>query len=217
MRAALCVLLVGFTGTVAGQRFDAAAALKQAEREVPSLADVLELKAGMFVADVGAGFGAWTVTMARRIGPSGRVYATEIGTEQLTAIRAAVARERLENVVVLEGSVGSANLPDGCCDAVFLRDVYHHLTRPEAFDKSIVSALRPGGRLAIIDFEPEPGSKTPSGVPPNRGGHGISPSLIVSEFSAAGLAHAQTLRTWPTDSTDVRPYFLVLFRKSRTK
>jgi precorrin-6B methylase 2 len=213
MKAAQCVLLVALTTTAAGQRFDSAAALKQAEREVPSLVGVLELKPGMTVADVGAGFGAWAVTLARWIGPSGRVYATEIGAEQLTAIREAVARERLDNVVVLEGAAGSANLPDGCCDAVFLRDVYHHLTQPEAFDRSIVSALKHGGRLAIIDFEPEPGSKTPAGVLANRGGHGILPSLIVSELSAAGLSHAQTLKIWPPDSAGVRPYFLVLFRK----
>lgn len=212
-RSSLWVLLLAVTTTAAGQRFDAAAALRQAEREVPSLADVLELKPGMTVADVGAGFGAWTVTMARRIGPSGRVYATEIGAEQLAAIRDAVARDRLENVMVLEGSAGSTNLPDGCCDAVFLRDVYHHLTQPEAFDKSLVTALKPGGRLAIIDFEPESGSKTPAGVPVNRGGHGISPDLIVSELSAAGLSHVQMMKIWPPGSTGVRPYFLVLFRK----
>jgi predicted methyltransferase len=213
MRAALCVLLVALSTTAAGQRFDPAAALKQAEREVPSLTDVLGLEPGMTVADVGAGFGAWTLTIARWTGPSGRVYATEIGAEQLTAIRDFVARERLENVVVVEGSAGSANLPDGCCDAVFLRDVYHHLTQPEAFNKTVVSALKPGGRLAIIDFEPEPGSKTPAGVPANRGGHGISPSRIVSELGAAGLAHAKTLAIWPPDSKGVRQYFLVLFRK----
>ena len=212
-RSSLCVLLVALTTTAAGQRFDSAAALKQAEREVPRLADVLEVKPGMTVADVGAGFGAWTVTMAKRIGPSGRVYATEIGAEQLAAIRDTVARERLENVTVLEGSAGSANLPDGCCDAVFLRDVYHHLTQPEEFVKSVAAALKPGGRLAIIDFEPESGSKIPPGVPVNRGGHGISPSLIISELSAAGLSHAQTMTIWPPESTGVRPYFLVLFRK----
>jgi SAM-dependent methyltransferase len=88
-------------------------------------------------------------------------YATDIGAEQLAALRDTVLRERLENVTVLEGSAGSANLPDGCCDAVFLRDVYHHLTQPEEFAKSVVAALKPGGRLAIIDFEPESGSKIP--------------------------------------------------------
>jgi SAM-dependent methyltransferase len=168
----------------------------------------------MTVADVGAGFGAWTVTMAKRIGPSGRVYATDIGAEQLAALRDTVVRERLENVTVLEGSAGSANLPDGCCDAVFLRDVYQHLTQPEEFAKSVVAALKPGGRLAIIDFEPESGSKIPPGVPVDRGGHGISPSLIISELSAAGLSRAQTMTIWPPESTGVRPYFLVLFRRA---
>jgi len=84
--------------------------------------------------------------------------------------------------------------------------VYHHLTQPEEFAKSVVAALKPGGRLAIIDFEPESGSKIPPGVPVN-GGHGISPSLIISELSAAGLSRAQTMTIWPPESTGVRPYF----------
>jgi SAM-dependent methyltransferase len=50
-------------------------------------------------------------------------------------------------------------LPDSCCDAMFMRDVYHHVTAPEAFNRSLFASLKPGGRLAILDFRPEPGSK----------------------------------------------------------
>jgi SAM-dependent methyltransferase len=63
----------------------------------------------------------------------------------------------LSNVVVLEGAESSTNLPSACCDAIFLRDAYHHLTRPQEFDASLLAALKPGGRLAIMDFPPEPG------------------------------------------------------------
>ena len=77
---------------------------EQAAREVPQLAELLALKPGMIVADVGAGGGAMSVVMAKWLGPGGRVYATDIRAEQLAEIRAAVAQDALSNVVVLEGA-----------------------------------------------------------------------------------------------------------------
>ena len=109
-----------------------------------------------------------SVVMAKWLGPAGRVYATDIRAEQLGEIRAAVAEEALSNVVVLEGAEASTNLPSECCDAIFLRDVYHHLTRPHEFDASLLAALKPGGRLAIMDFPPDQASTVPAGVPADR-------------------------------------------------
>ena len=183
----------------------------QAEREVPRLAEVLELKPGMTVADVGAGGGAITVVLGKWIG-SGRVFATDIGALQLQLIRDYVMREGLSNVTVIEGRASSTNLPDGCCDAIFLRDVYHHLTDPESFNKSLHASLKPGGRLAVLDFRPEPGSKTPAGVPASREGHGIGPSMIISEVAAAGLTYSNTIEKWP-QGDEKSPIFLLLFRK----
>jgi ubiquinone/menaquinone biosynthesis C-methylase UbiE len=185
---------------------------EQASREIPKLADVLSLKPGMTVADVGAGGGAMAVSMAKWLGPSGRVYATDVRDAQLTEIRDAVARDGLKNVVVLEGAARATNLPNECCDAIFLRDVYHHLTNPQAFDASLLAAVKPGGRIAIMDFEPEPGSKVPEGVPANRDGHGIRASMIVSELTQAGFRHVRTMSRWPGD-IDRDMLYLVLFEK----
>jgi ubiquinone/menaquinone biosynthesis C-methylase UbiE len=187
--------------------------MKQAEHDVPMMVDVLELKPGMTVADVGAGFGANTIVFAKWIGPSGRVFATDIGANQLKLIRGAVESEKLTNVTVVEGAPAATNLPAACCDAIFMRDVYHHIGDTAAFDKSLLGSLKPGGRLAVIDFLPRPGSKLPEGVTANRGGHGITPALVVSEVSASGLAHVRTLDRWPPDSADSDPFFLVLFRR----
>jgi precorrin-6B methylase 2 len=71
--------------------------------EVPELVRLLDLEPGMTVADVGAGFGAWTVQFARVVGPAGRVFATDIGEAQLSALRDYAAREGLTNVTVIEG------------------------------------------------------------------------------------------------------------------
>ena len=205
-------LLALAAGALAAQRVASPAELKQAEHDVPLLTEILELKPGMTVADVGAGFGQMTIVLSRWIGPKGRIYATDLGAPQLTALREAVTREHLENVVVLESAERATNLPDACCDAIFLRDVYHHVTQPEPFDRSLAASLKPGGRLAVIDFPPTSGSKLPGGVPENRGGHGVPPAVVVSELSAQGLTHVKTIPVWPPD-TDPSRFFLVLFRK----
>ena len=185
---------------------------EQAAREVPQLAELLALEPGMVVADVGAGGGAVSVVMAKWLGPAGRVYATDIRAEQLAEIRGAVAEHALENVVVLEGAESSTNLPSECCHAIFLRDVYHHLTRPLDFDASLLASLKPGGRLAIMDFPPDPGSTVPAGVPADRGGHGIPAAMIVTEVTRAGFRHLKTVTRWPPDG-DRGMLYLVLFEK----
>lgn len=183
----------------------------QAEPDAPKLADVLELKPGMTVADVGAGGGAMTVVLGKWIG-TGHVFATDISARELATIRDYAKREGLNNVTVIEGAPASTNLPAACCDAIFLRHVYHHIADYEAFNKSLQTALKPGGRLAIIDCVPRTGSELPEGVPANRGGHGVPPAIVIAEVRAAGLAHASTIDAWPPGDKDPG-YFLVLFRK----
>jgi precorrin-6B methylase 2 len=187
------------------------AQIKTAEIEVPQLVKLLELSPGMTVADVGAGFGAWTVRFAKVVGPSGRVYATDIGAAQLAALADYAKREGLTNVTVLEGAAHTTNLPARCCDAILIRDAYHHLTQPEAIVESLAAALKPGGRLAVIDFPPRPNSDVPAGVPENRRGHGVPPEVVVREVGMV-LTHLQTMSTWAPDGQPGSLY-LVLFRK----
>lgn len=182
-----------------------------AERDVPKLVEALDLKPGMTVADVGAGGGSMTVVLGKWIG-AGHVFSTDIGASQLARIRDYVKTEGLTNVTVIEGAAASTNLPAECCDAIFMRLVYHHITAPEAFDKSLVAALKPGGRLAIIEFLPDKGSKAPDGVPANRTGHGITADIVKDELTAAGLTHVKTIEPFPDEKAPRS--FLALFRKS---
>jgi len=185
--------------------------IKAAELEIPELVTLLNLKAGMTVADVGAGFGAWTVRLGKLVGPSGRVYATDIGAAQLASLRDYTKREALTNVTVLEGAADTSNLPALCCDAILIRDAYHHLTQPDKIVASLAAALKPGGRLAVIDFPPRPNSEVPAGVHTNRGGHGVPPEVVEREAGMV-LTHVQTIAKWaPTSQPD--SLFLVLFRK----
>jgi ubiquinone/menaquinone biosynthesis C-methylase UbiE len=183
----------------------------QAELDAPKIVEVLELKPGMTVADVGSGGGAMTVVLGHWIG-AGRVFATDITAHALRWTRAYVKKEVLTNVTVIEGAAAATNLPDACCDAIFLRHVYHHVTAIDAFNKSLHASLKPGGRLAIIDFEDRRGGKIPAGVPANRGGHGIPPAVVIDELKAAGFTYDRTIENWPPgDKSPVG--FLTLFRK----
>ena len=210
--AALAVVLFVYATATAQQTALTDAQIKSAEIEVPQLVELLELKPGMTVADVGAGFGAWTMRLARELGPTGRVYATDVGAAQIAALRDVTQRERLNNVTVIEGAVSTSNLPALCCDAILIRDAYHHFTEPEALIRSFAASLKPGGRLAVIDFPPRPNTEVPSGVPANRGGHGVPPEVVQREVGAV-LTHVRTIATWSAESQPAS-LFLLLFRKS---
>jgi SAM-dependent methyltransferase len=187
--------------------------------EVARLVTLLELTPGMTVADVGAGLGAWTLQFARWTGPSARVWATDIDDLALRSLRALVAREQLSNVTVVEGARAATNLPAGCCDAILLRNVYHYVPDPTAMVRSLAESLKPGGRLAIVDFPPRPNSKVPPGVPANRGGNGIPPEIVEREIGAL-LKHVTTIPDWAPENVPppglpqtFAPAYVAIFRK----
>lgn len=178
MRALILLLLCtgcGWTG--GGFRSDG--------QEMPRLRQVLALEAGKVVADVGAGKGELTFALAREVGPTGRVYATEIDAARLKALHAA----KLDNVTVVEGRSAETGLPPGCCDAIVLRRVYHHLTEPASVNADLLRALRPGGVLAVIDFPP------PFFL--GRGQFGVPPESVSSEVTGSGFEPLRVLDDWP--------------------
>ena len=113
----------------------------------------LGLRPGMAVADVGAGTGLFTRLFAEKVGKTGRVYAVDIAPRFLTHIAAEAKKHGQSQVVTVLGSQLSTNLPRESVDLVFLCDVYHHLENPEKTLASIRQALKPDGRLVVIDFD----------------------------------------------------------------
>jgi ubiquinone/menaquinone biosynthesis C-methylase UbiE len=169
------------------------------EQEAARLWDLLALKPGSRVGEVGAGSGDLTALLARRLGPGGRIFTTEIDPGKLRRLKRRKQNAGWDNVEVLECRPDTCNLPETGCDAAYMRGVYHHLTDPEAMDASLWRALRPGGTLAVIDFAPRLllAPFTPKGIPSNRGGHGIRHGLVVEELQRAGFDAVRVLEDWP--------------------
>jgi cyclopropane fatty-acyl-phospholipid synthase-like methyltransferase len=168
-------------------------------QEVDRLAAILALAPTSRVADVGAGEGAFSLELASRVVPRGHVFATEIEEGAVANIRAHASTEGLENVTAIRAADATTNLPTACCDAIFLRGVYHHITKPAETNRSLRDALRSQGRLAIIDFVPSWLLSTffpVRGVPANRGGHGIPSEIVVSEMQQAGMKLIEQLDEW---------------------
>ena len=178
-----------------------------ADDEIKRLAALMEWKPGTIAADIGAGDGRYAFAAVEHVGAAGKVYATEIDAKKLEELRAEVAKRKLQNVLVVESKEADTNLPAACCDAIFLRRVYHHLTKPVEFDANLVRSLKPGGRLAIIDFPPRAGLDPVEGVPANRGGHGIPQKIVIEELTAAGLQMEKVVNDWPEND------YCVLFVK----
>ena len=171
--------LVAFTGTAAAQDQFAT----DARRLVPAI----QLHQGQTVADIGAGGGQLAVELAREVGPSGRVYATELEEGRRRDIREAAKSAGLKNVEVLEARATSTNLPERCCDALVMRRVYHHIGNPSLMNASMLASLKPGGFLAIIDFSPDSAeSADPDGRDEGEQ-HGVMSATVARELGEAGF------------------------------
>ena len=167
--------------------------------EVTRLIELLEIKPGTTVAEIGAGKGRMTVRLAEYVGPSGHVYATELEGPILEELRNNVASAGFANITVVDGEEADTNLPAACCDAIFMSKVYHHFTDPTGMNRSIYEALRAGGSVAVIDFEPRAWRfwlSRPDGVPENRGGHGMPLDVLIQELRDAGFQPEHTIDTW---------------------
>lgn len=182
--AAAALLALGLGGGLTVRYLQQRNLPEQARR----LADALRIGPGSTVAEIGAGRGMMAVEMARIVGPGGTVIATEVTQRQLEDIQEAARRAGLTNVVTRLAGQHDSNLPARCCDAVYMERVYHHLTDPASVVASIGRALRPEGRLAVLDFEPGwmANFTTPAGVP-DRGGHGVPKQMLLREMKGLGF------------------------------
>lgn len=139
----------------------------------------LGLQADARIADLGAGTGYFAARLANML-PQGRVYAVDIEPDMVRYLEARAKREGLGNVVAVKGEPDDPRLPEKV-DLILLVDVYHHISDRESYFRRLRDALRPGGRVAIVDFKLD----SPAGPP--RAAR-IAPATVKAEMKAAGYA-----------------------------
>ncbi len=143
--------------------------------------DALGVAEGSAVADIGAGGGWFTIRLARRVGASGTVYAEDIQRQMLEATGRRVAREGLRNVRAVLGTSEDPRLPSGALDAVIIVDTYHELENPDALLRNIAKAIKPQGRVGVVDFKKD--GLGPGPALEDR----VDPGLVIRDAEAAGL------------------------------
>lgn len=169
--------------------------LERPERESEEATSVavraLGLTRGQVVADIGAGSGYYTVRMAREVGPSGKVYATDIQPGMLDLLRRNVARATLDNVTPVLGAADDPRLPDGALDLALMVDVYHELAEPQAFIRRLRTALKRSGRLVLLEFRKEDARV------PIRPEHKMSVAEVRAELEPEGFRLSAVLNDLP--------------------
>jgi ubiquinone/menaquinone biosynthesis C-methylase UbiE len=165
---------------------------ERAEEEKPDqLVELLELKPGMSVADIGAGTGYISWRMAQKVGAEGKVYAVEIQQEMLDLLAKKMEARGVKNVEGVLGTIQHANLQPNSIDLAIMVDVYHEFSHPYEMMKSIASGLKPGGRVAFVEYRAEDPE-----IPIKRV-HKMTEEQVKREAEAAGLVWEKTIESLP--------------------
>ena len=145
--------------------------------------DALRISDGAAVADIGAGSGYFTVRLAQRVGPKGIVYAQDVQREMLEVIRRRAKLEGLQNVQLRRGQGSDPNLPAGALDAILVVDTYYQVTPAVRvmFLKNLAAALKPNGRLGIVEYKPGRGGPGPDAE------ERLASSIVETDARTAGL------------------------------
>jgi ubiquinone/menaquinone biosynthesis C-methylase UbiE len=159
---------------------------ERAQEEQPDRAlDAIGIPAGAAVADVGAGTGYFTIRLSRRVGDRGKVYATDIQREMLARLDRRLKADSIGNVELVQSTEDDPGLPPQSVDLVLMVDVYHELARPQQTLRRLRTALRPRGRLVLIEYRKE------DPAVPIRLDHKMSVKEARQELEAEGFVLAR--------------------------
>jgi ubiquinone/menaquinone biosynthesis C-methylase UbiE len=169
--------------------------LERTERETQEqpqrVIDALEIKSGQTIADLGAGSGYYSFRIASLVGPAGKVLAIDIEPAMLAAIAQRARREHIGNVATVRSSTQDPNLAPGSVDLLFMVDVYHELEYPYEMLTKVRTALKPRGRVALIEYRAEDPDVLIKPL------HKMAERQVRREMQAAGFKHVKTVRTLP--------------------
>jgi predicted methyltransferase len=164
---------------------------REEEEQPQRVIDALDIREGQTVADLGAGSGYFSFRMAPKVGNAGKVLAVDIQEEMLNVVRQRARREGIKNVLAIRSSESDAKLPPDSVDLLLMVDVYHELEYPYEVMRSVVKALKPGGRVALVEYRKEDPRIMIKEV------HKMSEQQVIKEMAAVGLKHQQTIETLP--------------------
>ncbi len=174
---------------------------RQREEQPDKALAAFDLKPGMFVGDIGAGTGFYSLRIARRVAPGGIVYANDIQPGMLDRLRANAAAQHLTNIEPVLGTESDPRLPTAKLDLVLLIDVYHEFSRPQRMLHSIRESLKPNGRLVLLEFRKE------DPTVPIRPEHKMSVEEVKAEVTPEGYQFEKVVDTLPWQH-------IIYFRKS---
>lgn len=165
---------------------------EEAERPDVTI-QAMGLKDGDVVAEIGAGTGFYSRRLARAVGPSGKVYANDIQTGMLDKLKELAAAEKITNIVPVLGTETDPNLPPGEMDWILLVDVYHEFQKPEEMLARLRQALKPAGRVAVVEYRLEGDTASHISIP-----HRMSVEQVLAEWEPAGFTLIETIETLPS-------------------
>jgi ubiquinone/menaquinone biosynthesis C-methylase UbiE len=164
---------------------------REMEEHPDEALDALGIRAGMIVADVGAGTGYITQRLAKRVGPAGKVYANDVQPEMLSRLQEHLEQNHITNVETVLGTQTNPNLPANTFDLILMVDVYHEFSQPQRMLQELKKSLKPDGRLVLIEYRKE------DPTIPIRPEHKMSLAEVKTEVEAEGYRLVEVNKTLP--------------------
>lgn len=174
---------------------------REREENTERALEELHLRPGMVVGDVGAGTGYFSLKIAKRVAPTGKVYANDIQPQMISKLRANAEAAGITNVVPVLGTESNPNLPVAQLDLIIMVDVYHELSRPQRMLQQLHTALKPNGQLVLLEYRKEDLSV------PIRPEHKMSLEEVKAEVEPEGYRFEKSVETLPWQH-------MVFFRKA---
>ncbi len=172
-----------------------------AEENPDGAIDALNLKPGMTIADLGSGVGYMTLRMAKRVGPTGKIYGVDLQPGMLAELEKNAKANSVTNVVPILGELADPKLPAGQIDLILMVDVYHEVSQPQAMLRKIRQALKPDGRLVLLEYRAEDPS-----IPINPE-HKMTVDQVRREIEPEGFRLLDPIETLP------RQHLLILVKR----
>lgn len=211
VRQALIIVLAALL--VAGAHAQQTEAEREKVERVPDILTALGAKDGAHIADLGSADGFYTLRIAKAIAPSGRAYAIDIDRKSLDRLRERAQHDEVTNVEIILSEVADPKLPPGVLDAVLVRNAYHEMVEHQAILKGVMSGLKPGALLVVIESMHDNLLDKPREQQVKE--HVIAPGIVETELREAGFEIVDRDDTFTrfTGRTTVGGFWMIRARK----